>query len=42
VVGPRSRSALLRAEMWVVSRVISPVEEREEPAPVFPFSPLWF
>jgi hypothetical protein len=40
----RSRSALLRAEMWVVlwraSRVISP----EELAPVFPFFPslsLW-
>lgn len=35
----RSRSALLRAEMWVVlwraSRVISP----EELAPVFPFFP---
>jgi hypothetical protein len=39
VVSLRSRSALLRAEMWVVLRVISPVEEREESAPVFPFPP---
>jgi hypothetical protein len=44
VVGLRSPSALLRAEMWVVlrgaSRVISPVEERGAHS-VFLFFPLW-